>query len=174
MEGRRTVYRIYCKDCGITYDSDIPAVVGQPCPNPRCPRGNPIIGKVWWQRTWVKVITAAGGLGVLGILVLDVGGWGTFILDLALSLVVHTGIALALFGVLLAIFLIAFREIFKPFLSRYSVLGMFLLATILALPLVAAVFRRRVDVYDVIIAAVLNIAANLLSKPLERRLEEAS
>ena len=174
MGERRTVYRIHCKDCGITYESDIPAVVGQPCPNPICPRGNPIIGKVWWQRTWVKVVIAAGGLGLLGILISDVGGWGTFLLDIALSLLVHTGIALVLFGILLAIFLIAFREILKPFLSRYVVLGMFLLATVLALPLVAAVFRRRVDIYDVIIAVVLNIASSLLSKPLERRLEEGS
>jgi hypothetical protein len=48
---------------------------------------------------------------------------------------------------------------------------MFLLAAILALPLVATVFRRRVDIYDVIITIVLSIAANLLTKPFENLAE---
>jgi hypothetical protein len=172
MEEKKITYQIHCRTCRITYQSDVPAVVGQPCPNPHCPRGNPIIGEVWWQRKWVKVVAVAGGLGVLGILLFDVGGWGTFVLDLALSFLVQVTIALILFGMLLAIFLIAFGKALRPFLSRHVLLGMFLLAAVLTLPLVAAVFRRRVDIYDVIMAIVLGIAANLLTKPLERFLEK--
>jgi hypothetical protein len=106
-------YKVRCrtKDCPVyEFWSNVKPVVGKPCPNPECPLGNPIITEVWWERRWIKAVGIASGFVVLGILLLDVGGWGTFVLDLALSFLVQAVIALILFGMLLAIFLIAFGK----------------------------------------------------------------
>lgn len=104
---------------------------------------------------------------LLLILVLNVAGWGTFLLDVAFALFVQIAIAVMLFG-----WLVVVVDNVKGFsriapLSQNMKLGIFLASAIVALPLIGIVFHRRVDIYD-IVQTVFIVVAGLLFEPLER------
>lgn len=101
---------------------------------------------------------------VLVILVLDVDGWGTFLLNVAFTLFVQIAIATMLFGWLVIVVDIVKGALNFTSLSRNVRLGVFLTSVIVALPLIGRVFHRPVDIYD-IAQTVLVIAGGLLLEP---------
>jgi hypothetical protein len=118
---------------------------------------------------WAIVITAA--LTVFIALYFDVDGWGTFAWSWGAPLLAQAAVALTLSGALLTILRAAFRHLFNFFLSRLVLLGLFLATAVLALPFLAIVFNRPVDVYDAIQTGVLVIAFSFLTKPAKRFLK---
>lgn len=93
-------------------------------------------------------------ISVLIVLILDIDGWGTFALDIAKSLAVQLIAAMVLLGIVLAILEERSRATYLR-LSRYVVSAIFILALVVALPVLPVVFKRPIDVYDGIQTLVL-------------------
>jgi hypothetical protein len=88
-------------------------------------------------------------ISILAVLILDVGGWGTFTLDIARSLAVQIIGAVVLLGIVLAILeSLDQASYFAP--SRYVLSAIFVLAPVAVLPFLPIAFRRHFDVYDAI------------------------
>jgi hypothetical protein len=98
---------------------------------------------------------------LLVIVALYVDGWGTFLLDVAFTLLVQVVIAIMLFGWLIIV-VDNLKGALKitPF-SQNMRLGVFLASAIVALPLMGSVFHRPVDNYD-IAQTLLILAATFL------------
>lgn len=147
--------------------SDRRPVVGQPCPNPDCPKGNPPVSRWWWVNNFIMPIGVISGLSILTILYFDIAGWGTFASTLAIAILVQFAFALILFGVFIAALRTAFQKFFRAYLSGWFLHCVLFLAIILALPLLAIIFRRAFDIYDVLQSLIIEIISIVfLSKPL--------
>jgi hypothetical protein len=100
--------------------------------------------------------TALVLIAILVVLILDIDGWGTFALDIAKSLAVQLIATMVLLGLVLAIVEERSRaSYFGP--SRYVVTAIFILAPVLALPVLPIVFKRPIDVYDGIQTLILTV-----------------
>jgi FlaA1/EpsC-like NDP-sugar epimerase len=106
-------------------------------------------------------------LALLVVVVLDVDGWGTFLLNVAFTLFVQISMALILLGCLMVVVDIVKGALNFTSLSQYIQLGIFLASVIAVLPLIGIVFHRPVDIYD-IAQTVLVIVGGLLFVPLKR------
>lgn len=104
---------------------------------------------------------------LLVIIVLDVDGWGAFLLDVAFTLFVQIVIAIMLFGGLMIVVDIVKSGLHFAPLSQNIGRGIFLISVIVALPSIGIVFHRPVDIYD-IAQTVLILASGLLFQPLKR------
>jgi len=121
---------------------------------------------------WGPILALALAL----VIVLNPDGWGAFILDLIIPFVVQAVIALLLFGLLLA-FSTGFKDLLTFSSWRRVLLGMFSIATVLALLFSLSVFHRPVDAYDALQTIALIIVFNFLVEPFGqflRRLEPRS
>jgi hypothetical protein len=95
---------------------------------------------------WLMVIVAPL---LLVLIIGDVWGWGTFLLDIIYATFVQALLALLLFG-----WLIVLSEVVQggtPFASRpWGVkFGVFAACVLMIFPLMGKVFHRSVDIYDV-------------------------
>ena len=125
-------------------------------------------------RGWLlAVLAVAIALPLLGILVFNVRGWGTFVLDLAIPFGAHLLMALALFGLLLLALRALSRERLESVLPRTALTLIFLITAVLVLPLVPILFRRSLDAYDALQTAVMGAAFFFLAKPVTALLQAA-
>jgi hypothetical protein len=99
----------------------------------------------------VSIFLAAA---ILVVLILDLGGWGTFALDIAKSVAVQFLVAAILTGIVWAI-LHAVDEAWDFSLPGVVVRFLSSFAPVLALVALPLVFKRPVDVYDAVQTVVL-------------------
>jgi hypothetical protein len=115
------------------------------------------------------ILGLAGAIGfvVLLVLLFDVGGWGQFALDLALSSLLQFGIALLLFGLVVGAYALSAGTI-TPVALHPVRLAVFALAAVVAMFLAPRVLRRPVDGYDVAQTLVLVVLFHWLARRVER------
>jgi hypothetical protein len=119
-------------------------------------------------------LAGAVALALLGILVFNAGGWGTLVLDLALSFGAHLLMAMALLSLLLLSLRALSRERLDSILSRTTLTLVFLVIAVAVLPLVPLLFGRSLDVYDALQTIVMAAAFFLLVEPVTALLGAAS
>jgi len=107
-------------------------------------------------------------MATLVILILDIGGWGTFALDIAKSIAVQAIVAIVLLGIALVILTFA-EETYVFSLSGVAISAIFSLVPLLALPALPIVFKRPVDIYDGLQTLVLGLVFYRLAGEVRRR-----
>ena len=118
------------------------------------------------SRRWLPVALAlAIVVPLLGVLVFNVNGWGSFVLDLMLSFGAHLLMALALLSLLLLAIRSLNRRHLGSVLSRTTLTLIFLVIAVLVLPLVPLLFRRSLDVYDALQTLAMAAAFFFLVEP---------
>lgn len=105
---------------------------------------------------------------VLLLVILNPDGWREFILDIAVSFAIQTVIASCVFSLLLLLALAAFKRFLRSFVTLHTRMLIMFFAAVLALFALTILFRRRVDVYDVIQTAVLLFLFYVLANPITR------
>ena len=96
---------------------------------------------IWWLLAIVMAIL------FLIVVAFNPGGWGTFLLDIAKSLLVQGGITVVLYGILRAV-LAPLKGVTNVAWTRARLSGLFLLAALLAVVMLPGLFGRPVDIYD--------------------------
>jgi hypothetical protein len=120
-------------------------------------------------------LAAVGGLALLGVLVLNPDGWGTFLLDVGASALVQAVVALALFFALMIV-LRSLRVGLGLAFSFFPTIALivFSVSAVAALPALHWLFRRPVDVYDIGQTVLLCVAFYLIVRSIERRYRRLS
>jgi len=102
---------------------------------------------------------------VLLLVILNPDRWREFILDIAVSFAIQTVIASCVFSLLLLLALAAFKRFLRSFVTLHTRMLIMFFAAVLALFALTILFRRRVDVYDVIQTAGLLFLFYVLANP---------
>ena len=94
---------------------------------------------------WLLAIVAL--LVFLVVVILDPGGWGAFLLDIAKAFLVQAGISAILYGILRAT-LTPLKNVYNVTWTRVRLSGLFFLAALLGVVMLPGLFERQVDIYD--------------------------
>jgi hypothetical protein len=168
-----------CIGCEIFYRTKRKAKVGKPCPNHRCPKGHPPLEFVgytrkYWRNKLIKTVGLVSGVSTVagGVIYYDVGGLGATTSNVVITISFQIIIAI----ILLSLAAFSMQIIRKSFLQELlfrqrGLLRTFaILAVFLASPIVAFIFNRPFDTYEVIQTILLGIVANVISKQVEKYL----
>jgi hypothetical protein len=99
-------------------------------------------------------------LVLIVVILFDLGGWGTFLTDLAKGLVMQTFLALFIYGVLQVI--VYFSD--EPSVTDPLAPIIFPIAAVISLPVLSRVLGRSIDGYDVFLTILLMVVFPIRGK----------